>query len=64
MEKVKEVVQKIVHPGEAKHADTTHTGTGAHTTGTHTGTHTGTGHGTGVTSSSGTAGPHSSNLGE
>lgn len=59
MDKVKEVVNKVIHPSEAKHADTTHTGT--HTTGTHTtGTHTGT-HGAGAAGTSGTAGPHSSN---
>jgi len=59
MDKVKEVVHKVTHPGESKHTDTTHTGT--HTTGTHTtGTHTG--HGAGVTGTSGTAGPHSSNV--
>jgi hypothetical protein len=64
MDKVKEVVHKVTHPGESKHTDTTHTGThttGTHTTGTHTtGTHTG--HGAGVTGTSGTAGPHSSNI--
>jgi len=62
MDKVKEVVNKVIHPNEAKHADTTGTHSTTHTTHT-TGTHTGhTGHGAGVGGTAGTAGPHSSNL--
>ncbi|KAE9988548.1 hypothetical protein Vi05172_g9880 [Venturia inaequalis] len=66
MDKVKQVVDKIVHPKD--HSSTTHsTGDPTHTTGTHTsshaGTHTGTtGHSTGVTGTSSGAGPHNSSL--
>ncbi|TID16878.1 hypothetical protein E2P81_ATG09435 [Venturia nashicola] len=78
MDKVKQVVDKIVHPKDHSSStpstgDPTHTGNHTSTTGTHTGTtghssgvtgtHAGTtGHSTGVTGTSGGAGPHNSSM--